>query len=253
MNDMTNARTLAQGGPAPPAPRFDAKFIEEHRLIERYLENKLPMRGARDLENWCRANPAYLDALKLADRTQATLKLLEASGRPQDLREPQTPWWKTPYVSVGLGVATLLCLTALWVLLGKFSVLRTALEDTQTRLRQGSLVQPATETDVRVAPDRAAGIDHARITVNSNAPQLMDLHIDLGYLKAIQFRVIVDKRDQGRALILNNLLKDSNGELRVTLNTTGLSPGVYAVRIEALPSRGDALPTPEGWLLLDVH
>ncbi len=52
----------------------------------------------------------------------------------------------------------------------------------------------------------------------------MDVHIDLGYTqKLMQFRMFVDKQDQGRALVLNNLLKDSNGELRVTLNSTGLA------------------------------
>jgi hypothetical protein len=80
---------------------------------------------------------------------------------------------------------------------------------------------------------------------------LMDVHIDLGYTqKLLQFRLFVDKQDQGRALVLNNLLKDSNGELRVTLNSTGLSAGVYTVRIEALPARG--IPIPIGWLILEV-
>ena len=53
----------------------------------------------------------------------------------------------------------------------------------------------------------------------------------------MQFRMIVDKQDQGRALILNNVLKDSNNELRLTFNTTGISAGIYTVRIEALPPR----------------
>jgi hypothetical protein len=79
----------------------------------------------------------------------------------------------------------------------------------------------------------------------------MDLHIDLSYTKEMQFRMIVDKKDQGRALILNNLLKDSNGELRLTFNTTGLAAGIYSVRIEALPPRGS--PIPEAWVILEVH
>ena len=87
----------------PPPQRFDAKFIEDHKLIDRYLENKLPFKGARDLENWCRAHPEYLNDLKLSERAQASLKLLEASGQPLDLREPEPPWWKTPYVLIGLG------------------------------------------------------------------------------------------------------------------------------------------------------
>jgi hypothetical protein len=65
--------------------------------------------------------------------------------------------------------------------------------------------------------------------------------------------MIVDKQDQGRALILNDLLQDSNGELRLTFNTTGLAAGIYSVRIESLPVRASGSPTPEGWLILDVR
>ena len=50
---------------APLSPRFDRKFIEDHHLMERYLTNKLPMKGARDLEKWCRENPLYLEELQL--------------------------------------------------------------------------------------------------------------------------------------------------------------------------------------------
>jgi hypothetical protein len=247
---IMNANTAVQGSPQP-APRFDAKFIEDHQLLERYLEHKLPVKGARDLENWCRANPQYLEGLKLSERAQASLKLLEASGQPLDLSEPRPAWWKSPYVLIGLGAIALASLVAFWALFGKFVLLRSELEDTRVRMQRGSLVQPATQTDLRVSPDRAPGIDKARISVNRSAPQLMDLHIDLSYSKVMQFRLIVDKKDQGRALILNNLLKDSNGELRLTFNTTGLSAGLYEARIEALPFRGN--PVPEAWLILEVH
>jgi hypothetical protein len=74
----------------------------------------------------------------------------------------------------------------------------------------------------------------------------------LSYTKPLmEFRLFVDKKDQGRALVLNDLLKDSNGELRMTVNSTGLSAGIYNVRIEALPDRG--IPIAVGWLLLDVR
>jgi hypothetical protein len=247
-----NARTVSPGNPQTAPPRFDRKFIEEHKLIERYLENKLPFKGARDLENWCRAHPDYLSELQLSERAQTSLKLLEASGQPVDLREPQPPWWKTTYVLIGLCVVAALSLIAFWVLLGKYVLLRGELDDTRNVMNQGSLVQPATSKELHVNPDRVAGIDRARIVVTRAAPQLMDVHIDLGYTdKLVQFRLFVDKKDQGRALVLNNLLKDSNGELRVTLNSTGLAAGIYNVRIEALPFRGS--PIPIGWLMLDVR
>jgi len=37
----------------------------------------------------------------------------------------------------------------------------------------------------------------------------------------------------------------------MTLNSSGLSAGIYNVRIEALPFRGS--PIPIGWLILDVR
>jgi hypothetical protein len=248
-----NANTIAPVN-AQPAARFDAKFIEDHKLIDRYLEGKLPAKGARDLENWCRANPAYLEALNLSQRTQAGLQLLEACGAPLDLTEPKPPWWKSPYVPIGAAAAAFVCLLGFWVLFGKYVLLRQDLEDTRTRMHQGSLVQPAVETNLHVVPDRAPGIDKARITVNRSVPQLIDLHIDLGYSKQPQqYRMFVDKQDQGRALILNDLLKDSNGELRLTFNTTGLAAGIYGVRIESLPVHASGSPLPEAWLILDVR
>jgi hypothetical protein len=176
-----NARTIAQENPQTAAPRFDRKFIEDHNLVERYLEGKLPFKGARDLEQWCRAHPEYLNELKLSERAQTSLKLLEASGRPQDLGEPKPPWWKTIYVLIGLGVAAGLSLIAFWVLLGKYVLLRGELDDTRTTMNRGSLVQPAVTSEMRVAPDHAPGIDRAKIVVSRGAPQLIDLHIDLGY------------------------------------------------------------------------
>lgn len=251
-----NARTIAPGksapkSAAPMSPRFDRKFIEDHKLIERYLENKLPFKGARDLEQWCRSHPDYLNDLKISERAHASLKLLEASGQPQDLREPKPPWWKSIFVLIGLSAVALICLVAFWSLFGKVALLQGKLEDTKHAISQGPLVQPAVEKAIYVTPDHAPGIDQARIKLSRSAPLLMDVHIDLAYTqKLTQFRVFVDKKDQGRALILNNVLKDSNNELRLTLNSTGLSAGIYTVRIEALPPRG--VPIPIGWLLLDV-
>jgi hypothetical protein len=247
-----NARTVLQGSPPTAAPRFDRKFIEEHELVERYMQGKLPFKGARDLENWCREHPEYLDELKLSDRTHSSLKLLDACGRPLDLREPQPPWWKTIHVLIGLSVVAILSMLAFWAMLGKYVLLRGELEDARAAANRGSLVQPATLRQIRVTPDRASGIDRARVTLSRNAPQLLDVHIDLNYTnKLMQFRMFVDKRDQGRALVLNNLLKDSNGELRITLNSTGLAPGIYNARIEALPFLGN--PIPVGWLILEVQ
>jgi hypothetical protein len=249
--DGDDAR-VARGGP-PAAERLDDKFIETHDLIERYLTRKLPPEGARALEKWCRAHPEYLLGLNLAERVQASLHLLEAAERLVDLSEPKTPWWKSPYVLIACVTLALASLGMFWALNGHYELLRSELEDARTRLQQGSLEQPATRTEVTVTPDRAPGLDKARIAVNRNAPMLIDLHIDMRHAKASQYRLIVDKKDQGRALIVDNLLKDSNGELRLTFNTSGLAAGIYDARIDALPMRGNGSPESAGWLMLEVH
>src|SRR5579859_1839438 len=208
-----SARPISRGNPQIAPPRVDRKFIEDHKLVERYLENKLPFKGARDLENWCREHPDYLNELKLSERAQTSLKLLEAAGRPVDLIEPPPPWWKSVRVLIGLCAVTVLSLIAFWALLGKYALLRGELDDARHVIEQGPLVQPPTSREVHVSPDRAPGVDRARIVVTRAAPQMMDVHIDLAYTnKLAEFRLLVDKKDQGRALILNNLLKDSNDE-----------------------------------------
>lgn len=246
-----NARTLPKGNPPSAQPRFDRKFIEDNHLVERYLQSKLPPKGARELENWCRDHPEFLTELKLSDRAHNSLKLLEASGAPQDLREPAARWWKTPQALIGLCVVAFVSLFAFLTLFGRYELLRGQLDDARTAINQGSLVQPATASIVHIAPDQHEGIDQARIIVNRSAPQLMDVHVGLSYTKLTQFRMFVDKKAQGRALVLNNLFKDSNDELRVTLNSTGLAAGIYNVRIEGLQFRGP--PVPLGWLILEVH
>ena len=56
-----NARTISQGNQQSTSVRFDRKFIEDHKLVERYLDNKLPFKGARDLVQRIRSHPDYLN------------------------------------------------------------------------------------------------------------------------------------------------------------------------------------------------
>jgi hypothetical protein len=236
---------------SPELPQFDQAFIEENRLVERYLDGKLPYKGQRDLENWCRAHPEYLRDLRMSERTVASLKLLEAGGHPQDLSEPATPWWKKPQV---LGLACIVALgglVACAVLMGKLTLLRGRLEDAQVQMSRGSLAPPTAVRNLRIQPDRAADVNVAKLTVNHAFAQLIDFDIDMNYSPEKRFRVTIDKRDQARVLVLGALTKDSNGDLRITFNTSALGAGQYDVRIQALPLLG--APTDAGWLILDVH
>jgi len=242
----------AQAKPAAetPAARFDRKFIEDNQLLDRYLLGKLPPKGARELENWCRANPQYLDELQLGARAQGSLKLLEAAGQPQDLGEPKIPWWKTLYFQIGLGALAAVSLIALMVLLGKLTLLRGELEDARTLAHQGALAAPAEVSTVRLEPDRVPGIDKARVSVDHAARTLVDLKVNMSFTKLTLFKVTVEKKNQGRALVIDYLGRDSNGDLRLSFNSSGLSAGEYRVRVDGLPFRGE--PIGMAWFIIAV-
>jgi hypothetical protein len=235
----------------PGTPPIDRAFVESNQLVERYLDNKLPYKGQRDLENWCRANPDYLRDQRLSERTVASLKLLEASGLPQDLAEPRMPWWKMPQVLALACAVAIAALVGCAILAGKLTLVTGRLEDVHKQLGQGSLAPPTAIRNLRVQPDRAAGIGSATLRVDHSLAQLIDVAIDMAYSPEKRFRVTIDKRDQARALVLGALSKDSNGEMHIAFNSTALSAGQYDVSIQALPMLG--APTDAGWLVLDVH
>lgn len=237
-------------GAAAPA-RFDRKFIEDHCLVDRYLEGKLPLKGAVELEGWCRAHPEYVDDLKLSERATASLRLLEAVGRPADLTEPKTPWWRTLYCTIGLGVLALASLAGLLAAYGKYVYVSGELVAARQIAAQGSLAPPAALRTVRLEPDHGPDRAGARVNVLHTSPELVQLKLDMNYSSQSAFRLVVDKRDQGRALIVDNISKDSNGDVKLAFNSSGLMPGSYVVRIEGLPPRG--APIAEGWLIIEVH
>jgi hypothetical protein len=248
MNDMA----VSGGKPEALARRFDQKFIEDHQLIERYLEGKLPYKGARELEAWCRSHPEYLDGLKLIERTHFAMKLLEASGKQVDLSEPALPWWKTIYFQVGLAVLAAASLLGLLALSGKYALQNSTIADLHERLSHGSLLPPASARTERIQPDRIAGLNKSKVYVDVKAkPELVDLHVDMSYTKLNVFRVQMEKRDQGRVLTIDNLMKDSNNELKIAFNSSALSPGQYSVEIDGRPFRGE--PIGEGWLQIEAH
>ncbi len=232
-------------------PPFDQRFIEEHQLVERYLQQKLPYKGQRDLENWCRSNPEYLQGMRLAERTHASLKLLEASGKPQDLSEKGAPWWQDPRLLIGAAVVTLASVLACATLAAKNSLLRTRLDDAHQRLSAGTLAAPTRERSLRLAPDRSADAHVAKLSLTHDLPELIDLRVDMNYSTEKRFRVTIDKRNEARALVIGAVTRDSNGDLVFGVNSAAFGPGSYDVRIEALPILGDAYYA--GSLTLEVH
>jgi hypothetical protein len=254
------AKTPAAATPAAPAPSaaasasapMDRDFIARNQVVERYLSGRLPLKGATDFERFCAENPQILDEIGLPERVNAGLRLLEASGKPEPWQEAARPVWQKVQVTLGLAAAVaLFALTLAFVSLGSASKSH-RIAELQKESAERAL-DPATSTRViRLVPSRDGASNSPAITIGGigGSAQLADIRIDESRSPYHAFRVTIDRIDQGRVAILGDLAKDSNGHLRIALNSSALGPGNYQLTLEGLDWRGE--PQPDSWVTIGI-
>jgi hypothetical protein len=240
----------APAAAAATAAPMDRDFIARNQVVERYLSGRLPLKGATDFERFCHENPELLDEIGLPERVNAGLRLLEASGKPEPWQEKATPAWRKPQVTIGLAAAVaVLCLTLLMVGGSNAGKNRQLTALSKKVLEQA--LDPATSTrEIRVLPSRSGASNTPAITIGGGAAQLADLKIDESRSPYHLFRLTIDRIDQGRVAIITNVAKDSNGNLRLALNSSALGPGAYQFTIEGINWRGE--PEADSWVTIGV-
>jgi hypothetical protein len=247
----TNASTAAAAAASAASPPMDRDFIARNQVVERYLSGRLPLKGATDFERFCRENPAVLDELGLPERVNAGLRLLEASGKPEPWQEVKQPFWQKPHVTIGLIAAVILLAGGLWFSTNDGSSKATQIKKLQSQASERPL-DPATSTrEVRLLPSREGGSNTPAITIGGGPAQLVDFKIDESRSPYKIFRVTIDRIDQGRVAVISDLAKDSNGHLRIALNSSALGPGNYQLTIEGLTWRGDV--EPDSWITIGIQ
>jgi hypothetical protein len=231
---------------------MDRDFIARNQVVERYLSGRLPLKGATEFERFCRDNPAVLDELGLADRVNAGLRLLEASGKPEPWQEAKKPFWQKPQVTLGLTAVVIGLGIALSVVMSDSATKTQHINKLQSQAAERPL-DPATSTrEIRLLPSREGGSNTPAITIGGNGnAQLADFKIDESRSPYKIFRVTIDRIDQGRVAVISELAKDSNGHLRIALNSSALGPGNYQLTIEGLTWRGDA--EPDSWITIGIQ
>jgi len=231
---------------------MDRDFVARNQVVERYLSGKLPLKGAGEFERFCKEHPELLDEIGLPDRVNAGLRLLEAAGKPEPWQEPSKRFWHNPLVPAGLAAAVaVLLFTAVGIQHASAQKSRTIAALTDEVASQP--LEPATSTrTIRLLPSREGASSTPAVVIGrAGQTQLADLHIDLTHSPYRLYRVTIDRIDQGRVAILNNLAKDSNGHVRIALNSSALGPGNYQFTIEGLNWRGD--PQPDSWITIGVQ
>lgn len=231
---------------------MDRDFIARNQVVERYLSGRLPIKGATDFERFCRENPELLDELGLPERVNAALRLLEASGKPEPWAEPRKPFWQRLEILLGLlGAVLVLAIGLVIVASGSSQKTRVI-----AALRQEATerpLDPATSTrDIRLLPSREGASDSPAIIIGGGSEaQLADFRIDESRSPYRLFRITIDRINQGRVGIIDHLAKDSDGNLRIALNSTALGPGDYQLTIEGLSWQG--APQPDSWVTIGVR
>jgi len=230
---------------------MDRDFIARNQIVERYLSGRLPLKGATDFENFCKENPKVLDELGLPERVNAGLRLLEASGKPEPWQEKSPRFWSRPQFVLGLVAAVVLLGVALAITASNVSIKEQKIARLEKQAAERPL-EPATTTRViRLVPSHEAASNTPAVTIGGGAAQLVDFKIDETRSAYKTFRVTIDRIDQGRVAVLQNLVKDSNGHLRIALNSSALGPGNYQLAIEGLSWRGD--PEPDSWVTIGIQ
>jgi hypothetical protein len=250
--------------PAPPAngkklpnpqsvavpPVMDREFIIRNRIVELYLSGTLPVRGATAFEKFCQENPQILDEIGLNERVHMGLRLLEASGKPEPWQEKPKQFWERPYIPIALAGLILVLGVALLVMNRQLAEQSRKVSALHQLLVDQPLDAAAGTSNVEIQPTHAGPNAAFAVTIGGRQAQLANIKIDLTHSDFRAFRVTIDRVNQGRVAVLNNLIKDSNGELGFSLNTSALGAGLYQLTIEGLDWRGD--PQPDSWAAITI-
>jgi hypothetical protein len=149
--------------------------------------------------------------------------------------------YQKPQVLVGAAVLILVLALALGWTAWRWNITLDRMEMMEAQAAVGFLRPPSSTQTVRIDP-RAARI--ARIGV-AGLPQRIDLLIAVATDRYVQFRVSLLREDGTALLHAERLLRDSNGDLRISLNSTLLPNGSYRIRIEGHNWRGELQPVAE--------
>ncbi len=250
------AATSALSAPAvstvPPAPVMDRDFNARNQEVERYLSGRLPLKAATEFARFCRDHAELLDEIGLPERVNAGLRLLEAAGKPEPWQEAPRPVWQKPQVTLVLAAAVAVLVLALAGVAASNSSRGHRIAELQKQNAERAL-DPATSTrEIRLLPSRSGASNSPAITIGGGgSAQLVDLKIDESRSAYHAFRVTIDRIDQGRVAVINNLDKDSNGHLRIALNSSALGPGNYQLTLEGLDWRGQ--PQPDSWITIGIQ
>lgn len=152
--------------------------------------------------------------------------------------QTEIPAWleklRQPKVLAGVaGLVLMLLITLVWVV-WRWGIAEDRFEMMEKKAAEGFLQAPSSTRTVRVDPraGRLVSVDSAGF------PQRIDLLIAARSDRYERFRVSILRDDGVLLLHADRMVRDSNNDLRLSLNTSILPDGKYLIRIEGYARNG---------------
>ena len=256
---------------------MDRKYIENEHIVDRYLAGDLTMREAREFELFCRDHPQFLSTLAMPMRvkahllrrpvedsetaalpssaTRAAMEVAEEGYDPEEARAEMRRIYAADGASrmllIGLLAAVLVAAGVAVLYAMKANSLAEQLQGAKTNLTAVQMQPPARQQRYTIQLAKAKP-ESPTVALGWLKPaELLDIGIDATEGKMTQFQITIDKADGVRVMQMKRVMRDSNKELRMSLNSSAFGPGDYLVRVDAYNWRGQ---TEEyGWFMLGLQ
>jgi hypothetical protein len=164
---------------------------------------------------------------------------------------PELAWWQTRPFVAGLAVVCVALAVLAVTSMMNASRDREAARVAATREQTLTLRAISSVRTLRITPNPRSWSASPDLTLAwPEPPQLLELHLAVGYSSFPAFAVIVDKVDHGRVLVVERMTPNSNKELLLSLNSSAFGPGEYRLRLQGYTWRGDRVDV--GWVRLQV-
>lgn len=165
---------------------------------------------------------------------------------------PELAWWQSWPVVAGLAAACAALLVATGVSMLNASREREAARIAAAREQVLTLRAINSVRTLRIAPNPRSWSAAPDASIAwPEPPQLLELHLPVGYSEFLTFAVTIDKVDHGRVLVIERIVPDSNKELQLSLNSSAFGPGEYRLRLQGHTWRGERVDA--GWVRLQVN
>lgn len=258
---------------------MDRQYIENEHVVERYLSGDLTVREARDFERYCLDHPEFLQALPIPVRLKARLSRRPVDGSEtgmfaaipssatraaleavDDDFDPDEAREEMRWSSRGAGVNRVVVLAMLVALAGaiattvmyamRANALSEQLVDVRQELTFTQMQPPGSVQRYKLQMVKAKPTQPTLALGWPSPPELLDISIDASEGRISQYQITIDKADGVRVMQIKRIMRDSNKEVRFSLNSSAFGRGDYLVKIEGYNWRGQTQEV--GWLMLGL-